>query len=230
MKHTARLKTDAELIADYTNGNNEALEALLERHSCLLKKLAYKYQSTHPNTIFEDCYQNAIVGAILAFKRFKPNSDAKLSTFLYSTVHFHLLSTNDSESFVLCPSNLREVKSYFAGKFTEERKRIFEQKHNLKDENDIQSFKKKYSLIAPNSVVISDELFDIETSGENHIVDQVMLNIALDNLSEDDRQIVCLLLEGHSILKISRMISATKYKISDKQIKNKLRSLATFIV
>ncbi len=230
MKHTARLKTDAELIADYTNGNNEALETLLERHSGLLKKLAYKYQSTHPNTIFEDCYQNAIVGAILAFKRFKPNPDAKLSTFLYSTVHFHLLSTNDSESFVLCPSNLREVKSYFAGKFTEEKKRIFEQKHNLKDENDIQSFKKKYSLIAPNSVIISDELLDVETSGENHIVDQVMLNIALDNLSEDDRQIVCLLLEGYSISKVARIFSETRRNITDKQIKKKLQTMREIFV
>ena len=64
MKHTYMQQSDVDLVVSYqTKNDNQALETLLERHSNLLKKLANKHQLSHPNTIFEDCYQNAIIGA-----------------------------------------------------------------------------------------------------------------------------------------------------------------------
>lgn len=231
MKHTYMQQSDVDLVVSYqTKNDNQALETLLERHSNLLKKLANKHQLSHPNTIFEDCYQNAIIGAILAFKRFNPDFDVKLITFLHSTVYFYLLGTNDSESFVSCPSNLREIKSYFAGRFSEDKKKKFEQKHNLNNAHDIQDFEKKHLLLATNSVITTDEMPEIETSSENQIIDDVNVKLFIDTLPEEEREIVYLLMEGYSISKIARIFLESNRKISDKQIKKKLQTIQNYFV
>ena len=230
MKHSYMQKSDVDLVIDYqTNNDNQALETLLERHSGLLKKLANKHQVSHSSTIYEDCYQNAVYGAILAFKRFNPQYDVKLITFLHSTVHFYLLSTNDSEGFIACPSHLREVKSYFAGKFSEDKRKQFEQKHNLNNSDDIQIFEKKHLLLATNSVATTDDLPEVEVS-ESNTISAVNVSLFLEKLPEEDREIVCLLMEGYSISKVAQIFSETRRKISDKQIKKKLQTFATFLV
>jgi len=231
MKYTDTKKSDIDLVLDYqTKNENQALEILLDRYSSLLRKLAHKHNSNYPHTIYEDCFQNAVYGAILALKRFNSKFDVKLITFLHSTVHFHLLSSNDAESFVSCPSNLREVKSYFSGKFSGERKKKFEQKHNLHNSQDIKSFEKKHLILSSNAICTSDELPEVETSSENDTITKVNVSLFLDKLSEEDKEIVCLLMEGYSISKVARIFSETRRKITDKQIKKKLQTMSEFFV
>lgn len=231
MNHAIKLLSDLELIQIYrSNSDTNILSELLERHSNLLKKLSHKHCEKNPSCIFEDCYQNAIIGAITAYNRYNLQSDVKLITFLHTTVYYHLLSCDDTEAFVSCPTNLREVRSYFAGKFTGQKKLDFEKKYNLMSEKDILDFQKKHNLLAPSSIITTDILPEAEFSNENEIVENVQMKIFLDTLPEEEKNIVMLFCEGHSLSKIAQILSSGEKKITDKQIKKRLQSLQQFFV
>ncbi len=71
---------------------------------------------------------------------------------------------------------------------------------------------------------------EIETSSENQIIDDVNVKLFIDTLPEEEREIVCLLMQGYSISKIARIFSESNRKISDKQIKKKLQTIQNYFV
>jgi RNA polymerase sigma factor (sigma-70 family) len=99
---------DINLINIYKSENSpESLEILLKRYDNLLNKLAHNHTVRFTSTQFDDNKQNAILGAIIAIKAFR-DQGTKLSTYLYKSVYMYLLTSNDEESFVRCPSNARK--------------------------------------------------------------------------------------------------------------------------
>ena len=213
------------MLSDIDLINFGDLESLLERHLPLLKKLASDHIRKFPNTIFDDCLQNARLGAILATQRFNKDSSVKFITFLHKTVYYHLLSCNDSEALVNCPTNVRKVKSYFAGKYdTNHTKKIaFEKKYNLNNTDDIQNLENEYRILGSESVFTTEMLPEVLDSSENQTVCDVNTKITIDSFPEEEREIAYLLIEGETISNIARIFS-DKYntKYSDKQIKRKI--------
>ena len=213
------------MMSDIDLINLGDLDNLLERHLPLLKKLSSDHVRKFPNTIFDDCLQNARVGAILATQRFNKDSSVKFVTFLHKTVYYHLLSCNDEEALLKCPTDKREIKSYFAGKYDarQAKKIAFEKKHNLNNPNDIQNLENEYRILGSESVFTTEMLPEVLDSNENQTVCDVNTKIAIESLPEEEKQIVYLLIEGETISNIARIFS-DKYntKYSDKQIKTKI--------
>ena len=178
MKHTINTLSDIDLI------NTGDIEALLNRHSLLLKKLASNHAIKYPNTTFEDCLQNAKVGLILAVKRFDINSSVKFITFLHKTVYYYLLTCNDEESFVKCPPVIREIKSYFSGAYNHSKKTAFEQKHNLNNNDDIQNLENEYKILSSEAIITTDKLPEVLCNSENEIISATNLKITIDSFPE----------------------------------------------
>jgi DNA-directed RNA polymerase specialized sigma subunit len=226
MKNTLNILGDHELISRYRiHGNQEIVEFIIDRHFPLLKKLSLSHLQKFPNTTFEDNIQNAKLATIIAIQRFNTQSENKFVTFLYSTVFHYLLSCNDEESFVKCPSNIREIRSYFAGKYDIdiEKKKKFEKKYNLNTEKDIQDLSRKYQIVG-DSIVLTDELPEVEVKED--IFSNLNYNFFVERLSQEDQMIVNLLIEGHSMNNIAKIVSKnTKKTITGKQIKNKIVSM-----
>ena len=219
MKNSYKLLIDTDLINKYQNSQDQdALSVLLERHSLLLKKLANQHCRKFPFNALEDALQNANLGAIIAISRFNLNQKNKFTTFLYTTVYYHLLSCNDEESFIKCPPQLREVKSYAAGKYTDAKKYDFEKKHNLNSKSDIEDFKKKYSVF--DNVEVQDILPE---QSENNF-EEINLRIMLSELSTEEKEIAQLIIEGYTVSEISKILPG-----SYKQIRNKISKMSRII-
>jgi len=232
MKNILSTLSDHELVAIYQSNSNETyLETLISRYEKMLRKLSHAHTLKHPNTNLEDNLQNAKHGAIIAFNRFNTQSSTALSTFLHTTVYYHLLTCSENESFVNCPSNLREVKSYCAGKYDSDlnKKNKFEEKYRLFNEKDIEEFKKT-NIVLSNTICVTEKLQDLTVYDENSTIDEIQVKLFIETLPEDDKRIVCMLMEGYSISKISKILSSSHQKISDKQIKKKLQSIQTLFV
>lgn len=223
MKNSYKLLSDFDLVEKYQiNIDQDALLVLLERHASLLRKLATQNASKIPLTTLEDNLQNAKIGAIISISRFDLKRNNKFSTFLYKTVYYHLLSCNDDESFVKCPSNLREVKSYAANKYSGEQKNNFEKKYNLKTQNDIESFKNKYSILSSNSIQLTDVLPE---RFQSDMFSEIDFKLSFDSLPQDEKIIANLIMEGNSISDISKIFPEITYK----KIKEKISHLKRII-
>lgn len=236
MKHKLNLLTDVELIQLYQSNNSDSnvTEVLLKRYEAMLKKLAINHLQKFPNTSFEDNLQNANLGAFIAFKRFTSKSDCKPSTFIYSTIFHYLLTCNDEESFVNCPTNLREVKSYLGGKYdTNPQKKItFENKYNINTNKDVDNLSEYYKLLNPECIQVmdSDEIPEGIDYIETSIIDNIQNSMFLETLSEENQAIVKLLVDGHSQANIAKLLSNKENSVSVKQIYTKVNSIKKKIV
>jgi transposase-like protein len=81
-----------------------------------------------------------------------------------------------------------------------------------------------------NPICVTEKLPDLTVFDENSTIDEIQVKLFIETLPEDDKQIVCMLMEGYSISKISKILSSSHQKISDKQIKKKLQSIQTLFV
>lgn len=220
--------SDLELIKLYqATSDTEIIETLLKRHSALIKTLASNHTLKYPSTQFEDNIQNAHVGFISALSRFKDNG-VKLSTFLYTSIFYHLLECNDKEAFVGCPSNLREVRSFVAGKFdtNTERKQAFKNKHNLTDKDSVDRFVSKHALLASDAVFCPEVLPDKTFESENIMISDLHIKMQLEKLPTDEKYIAGLLIEGHTPPQIAEMYSSYfGVPCSGKYIRSKINNM-----
>jgi len=234
MKNLLNTLSDHELVCQYQSNNGEIyLDCLLSRYESMLKKISHSHLLKFTDCVFDDVLQNARHGAILAFQRFNTQSSTSLSTFLHTTVYYHLLTCNDTQSFINCPSNLREIKSYCAGRydFEKEKKDKFEKKHKLHNSDSIKTFKKDHEILANHSVYTEDILPERTFQSENEIIRDVYSKIFIESLPEDQKEIVILLMQGHSISKIAQIFTQNfGKKITDKTIKKKIETIKAFFV
>jgi hypothetical protein len=103
----------------------------------------------------EDCLSIARISAKIAYDRFNfDNQKAKLSTYVYTTVKFEMLTQADQESFVKCPSHMREFRVYFMGGYDNDpvKKANFEAKHNLNSPEEIADKKREVESLLPTSL------------------------------------------------------------------------------
>ena len=149
-----------------THYGDMLLEELYKRHDNLLKKLAVKLSKVRPYLGgIEDCLSIVRISAMIAYDRFKvSNQTAKLSTFLYKTVRFEMLTQADSESFVKCPSQLREFRAYYMGGYDNDpvKKSNFEAKWGLVDQDLIDAKKKEIEPLLPYFMSLCDPYYTDE--------------------------------------------------------------------
>jgi len=217
MKNILNTLSDHELVCQYQSNNGEIyLDCLLSRYESMLKKISHSHLLKFTDCVFDDVLQNARHGAILAFQRFNTQSSTSVSTFLHTTVYYHLLTCNDTQSFINCPSNLREIKSYCAGRYDFEKEK---------------KFKKDHEILANHSVYTEDILPERVFQSENEIIRDVYSKIFIESLPEDQKEIVILLMQGHSISKIAQIFTQNfGKKITDKTIKKKIETIKAFFV
>ena len=112
MKNTLNSMPEVGLITKFQQNPHDSsvTEILLNKYEPLIKKLAFTHTEKHPSITLEDATQSAIVGAMLAFRRFSPHPNCAPFTFIYKTIYYYLLSCADEEAFVKCPSNLRSTR------------------------------------------------------------------------------------------------------------------------
>lgn len=163
--------TDIELLSIYrenknTNYGDKILQALFSRHDMLLRKLAFKLSKVRPYLgSIDDCMSVVRISAMIAYDRFKiDNKSAKLSTFLYKTVRFEMLTQADTESFVKCPSQLREFRAYYMGGYDNDpvKKSNFELKWGLDTQDAIDAKKKEIEPLLPYFLKVCDPYFNDE--------------------------------------------------------------------
>lgn len=152
--------SDEDLVELYQNTRSEKiLNELLARHNSMCKGIAKIFAAKHPQIgSFEDFLQNTYVASLIGYNRFSiqisREKKNKLSTYLYTTIYRHLQTTIDEQGPIKCPSGLREVRSYFAGKYDDkpEIKSKFEQKYKITDDQSRHEVFSKYGLLRTESV------------------------------------------------------------------------------
>lgn len=75
--------TNEELVQLYQNGDNKALEELIQANTGIINKIANKYNGINRELEFDDLYQNGVLGLITAAKKydFKKEKKAKFITY-----------------------------------------------------------------------------------------------------------------------------------------------------
>lgn len=241
MKHTLDLMSDYDLVKLHQHNDSEATQSLLSRHQSLLLNLAKQHKSKYPFTSSEDNIQNATLGALQAYNRFKlENNTAQVSTFVYKTVYHYLLTCLDTESFVGVPSNLREIRSYIAGRYDNDsaKKNKFNKKYSINNEDDKQKLTQKYELIQTNPVgfyadvdpSFEDCVLD-RADYENELISSVNNRMLLQSLDADDLLLLNkIFVEEESLARVAQFFSQkTGRKYTESSIKKRIHSIqATF--
>lgn len=170
MSHnTIKAANDIEILKAYrsnkdTRYGDELLAELYKRHDNMLRTLATKLLAKRPymNSV-EDCLSIARISAKIAYDRFNfDNQKAKLSTYVYTTVKFEMLTQADQESFVKCPSQMREFRVYFMGGYDNDpvKKANFEAKHNLNSPEEIADKKREVESLLPTFLTLCDPYYN----------------------------------------------------------------------
>jgi len=205
------------LVLDYQQFNdNEILEKLIKNFEPLLISLVKKHILKYKGLDFEDCLQNAKIATIEAIKQFDFSKENKLSTYIYFKVSKYLLTCNDEQNIIKCPTHMREVKSYLGGKYDTnlDKKQKFEQKHHIKNFQDFSKLKKENNLLVNGAIVsMPTELMPEQKSGtEEESISNLNNRIFVRSLSEEEQTIIGLLTEGHSQNQISKILKCSNAK------------------
>ncbi len=247
-KRALQLADDETVWRQYRRYEGEvqgrwALEVLLEKHDLLLRKLAWwVLRKTLPSQQqpdnFEDFFQHARYGAILAYHRYQPekssNHKAKLATFVYSTVSHYLYSAWDMDSPVYIPTQKRGLRAYLRGQYDHqpEKKAKFEVDNNLTSDEAQHQAKFKHALLT-NHVISLEHYYGEETAQnqnagglkvdfpENDTVTRVGLQKALELLSPLQQQIYQLFFQEEYSMKES----AEKLGLNEDQVRGQLRTI-----
>ena len=132
-------ESDSELkrkIAEF------CLKMLYRRYDELLKLLAWnvlgfvsKYEQ------IDDLIGEARVGAELAFRRYDESKGVKVITHLQDSVAWFLRGRINETGFIRLPKQQQSWRSYFAGKYDDEKKKEFEREHSPEE---IEEMKARY--------------------------------------------------------------------------------------
>ncbi len=161
--------SDKELLSIYrtnkgTSYGDTVLQELFNRHDNMLRNLATKLLAKRPYMgSVEDCLSIARIAAMVAYERFDfTNKKAKLSTYVYSTVKFEMLTQADQESFVKCPSQMREFRVYYMGGYDNDavKKANFEHKWGLDTPEAIDAKKMEVEALLPTFLTLCDPYYN----------------------------------------------------------------------
>ena len=226
MKNSINYVPDTELVSQYqATLDANILDILLQKHQNLIITVSKKHCQKHKRLDFEDVLQNAKLASIEAIKSFDFSKENKLSTYLYFKVAKSLLTCDDEQNFISCPSHMREVRSYIAGKydFDKTKKQNFERKYNINTQQDFEFIKKSNQLLSDRAIcTVPDDILPEQLSGnELNFIEGVNNSVFIQSLSKDEQEIVLLLMEGFSQNKISEIVKNT----NSKQIHTKVNSI-----
>lgn len=230
------LKTVSEIDVWYEylrlkshSGTNVALQELLSRHDTLLKNVARSFHNRY-NLISEldDKIQHAQYAALRCYDKFDVDkareSGARLSTYVCSCVHKHLLSSNDADSFIDCPTGRRMTRSYLSGGYDTNplKKSQVEQRLKIHRPEDVDELFQKYSSLLSSYVSIdgsplnsnsnngggtySEIIPDITLEQADDIANRIQISKHMDNLSINQREILTLFSKGFKLSEIGQIL------------------------
>ncbi|MDB1956607.1 sigma-70 family RNA polymerase sigma factor [Clostridium tertium] len=76
-----------ELVQLYQNGDNKALEKLIQANTGIIKKIAIKYNGINRELEFDDLFQNGVLGLIAAAKKYKFDIEKKAKFITYAVFY-----------------------------------------------------------------------------------------------------------------------------------------------
>lgn len=76
-----------ELVQLYQNGDNKALDELIQANTGIINKIANKYNGINRELEFDDLFQNGVLGLITAAKKYDFNNEKKAKFITYA-VHY----------------------------------------------------------------------------------------------------------------------------------------------
>ena len=79
--------TNEELLELYQNGDNKALEELIEHNSKIIYKIANKYDGVNRELELDDLIQEGLLGLIEAAKRYDFNNEKKAKFITYAVYY-----------------------------------------------------------------------------------------------------------------------------------------------
>ncbi|MDU7363898.1 sigma-70 family RNA polymerase sigma factor [Clostridium sp.] len=79
--------SNEELVQLYQNGDNKALEELIESNRGIIYKIANKYNGINRELELDDLFQNGVLGLIIAAKKYKFDIENKAKFITYA-VHY----------------------------------------------------------------------------------------------------------------------------------------------
>ena len=79
--------SNEELVQLYQNGDNKALEKLIQANTGIIKKIAIKYNGINRELEFDDLFQNGVLGLIAAAKKYKFDIEKKAKFITYAVFY-----------------------------------------------------------------------------------------------------------------------------------------------
>ncbi|MGG7058385.1 sigma-70 family RNA polymerase sigma factor [Clostridium tertium] len=79
--------SNEELVQLYQNGDNKALDELIQANTGIINKIANKYDGINRELEFDDLFQNGVLGLIAAAKKYKFDIENKAKFITYA-VHY----------------------------------------------------------------------------------------------------------------------------------------------
>lgn len=79
--------SNEKLVQLYQNGDNKALEELIEANTGIIKKIAIKYNDINRELEFDDLFQNGVLGLIAAAKKYKFDIEKKAKFITYAVYY-----------------------------------------------------------------------------------------------------------------------------------------------
>ena len=76
-----------KLIQLYQNGDNKALEELIQANTGIINKIASKYNGINRELEFDDLFQNGVLGLIAAAKKYDFNNEKKAKFITYAVYY-----------------------------------------------------------------------------------------------------------------------------------------------
>jgi len=79
--------SNEELVQLYQNGDNKALDELIQANTGIINKIANKYDGINRELEFDDLFQNGALGLIAAAKKYDFNNENKAKFITYA-IHY----------------------------------------------------------------------------------------------------------------------------------------------
>ncbi|MBS6503854.1 MAG: sigma-70 family RNA polymerase sigma factor [Clostridium sp.] len=79
--------SNEELVQLYQNGDNKALDELIQANTGIINKLANKYNGINRELEFDDLFQNGALGFIAAAKKYDFNNEKKAKFITYAVYY-----------------------------------------------------------------------------------------------------------------------------------------------
>lgn len=93
--------TNEELVLLYQQGNNQALEALIDNNGGIIRKIATNFYGINKIIEFDDLIQSGVIGLIAAVKKYDINMEnkAKFITYAFHYIKREIVSCVNGRSF-----------------------------------------------------------------------------------------------------------------------------------